>query len=223
MENEKNTKIKKAKLFNIKHFPMDLARILCSAVPAFFNIKKLYVSDKAKKKLRGGMIVVANHTCIMDPLLLCACFWYRRLFYLTAEAVIENKKIVGFLLKRLGCIKIDRNIHDIESVREAVKIVKEGHLLALFPQGGIKTEDDINNIKAGVILMAMQSKVPVLPCYIHNKQDKNDRNCIVIGEPIELFDGKAVPSLKDINNYAQIVMEKMSECKEFYEKSRRDA
>ena len=220
MRNKKTGKTK-AKLFNLKLFPMDLARILCSAVPPFFRIKKIYTSDKAKKKLRGGMIIAANHTCIKDPLLLCCCFWYRRLFHLTAEAVMENKKLVGFLLKGLGCIKINRNIYDIESVRKAVEVVKKGHVLTLFPQGGIQTEDDINAIKSGVILMAMQAKVPVVPCYIHNKAEKGDRNCIVIGEPLELFGGDGIKGIQDINKYAHDVLEKMAECKTIYEETRR--
>lgn len=220
---DKNQKKKRARLFNLKLFPMDFARILCSFAPLFFGIKKIYTSDKAKKKLRGGMILSANHTCIKDPLLLCACFWYRRMFYLTAEAVMDRKKIRGLLLKGLGCIKINRDIYDIESIRVAADVVKKGHVLALFPQGGIQAKDDIESIKSGIILLAMQSRVPIVPCYIHNKAEKKDRNCIVIGEPIDLFEKSSFPALKDINNYAQIVMEKMAECKTIYEELRRES
>lgn len=219
MNNKKQNK-KRASFFNIKLFPMDLARILLWFAPMFANIKKIYATDKAKKKLRGGMIIAANHTCIKDPLLLCACFWYRRMFYLTAEAVMERRKIRGLLLKGLGCIKINRDIYDIESMRKATDILKKGHVLALFPQGGIKEQDSIESIKSGIILLAMQSRVPIVPCYIHNKQGKKDRNCIVVGEPVDIFEKSDIPSLKDIDNYAQIIMEKMTECKSIYEQSR---
>lgn len=211
---------KKAKLFNIKHIPMDLARVLCFAAPMFFNTKKIYVSPAAKKKIRGGMFIASNHTCTRDPLIVSCCFWYRRMFHLTAEAVMENK-FIGLLLKGVGCIKINRNICDIESIKKAVNVVNKGHVMAIFPQGGIKDEDEINSIKSGVILMAMQAKVPILPCYIHNKSGKGDRNCIVIGEPLEFFSECALPSMQNINEYAQCVLEKMTECKKIYEESRR--
>ena len=220
MENKKSKK-KRAHLFNPKLFPMDLARILCAPAPAFFNIKKIYTSEKAKKKLKGGMIIVANHTCIKDPLMISCCFWYRRMFHLTAEAVMA-KKIKALALKGVGCIKINRNICDIESVRKAVDIVKKGHVLTIFPQGGIKADEDINSIKSGVVLMAMQAKSPIVPCYIHNKKDKNDHNCIVIGEPIELFSKSGIAGLHDINKCASDVIEKMAECKAVFEQTRSD-
>ncbi|MBR2476681.1 MAG: 1-acyl-sn-glycerol-3-phosphate acyltransferase [Clostridia bacterium] len=215
----KEQKRKKAKLFNLKMFPLDIAKILCTPTLLFFRIKKIYTSDTAKKKLRGGMLIAANHTCIMDPLILCACFWYRRIFYLTAEAVMDRKKLRGFLLKKLGCVRINRDICDIESIRSATDVVKNGHVLALFPQGGIK-EDNIESIKSGIILLAMQSRVPIVPCYIHNKSGFGDRNCVVIGDPIDIFENGTFPAMKEINNLAQTVMEKMTECKAIYEESK---
>ena len=124
------------------------------------------------------------------------------------------------MLKGLGCIKINREIYDIESMRTATDVLQKGHVLALFPQGGIKAQDSIESIKSGIILLAMKSHAPVVPCYIHNKAGKKDRNCIVIGEPVDIFEKTDIPSLKDIDNYAQIIMEKMTECKSIYERSR---
>ena len=132
-----------------------------------------------------------------------------------------KNKLISVLLKGVGCIKINRNICDIESIKKAVGVLKNGHALALFPQGGIKTEDDVNTIKSGVVLMALQSKSPVIPCYIHNKEGKGDRNCIVIGEPIELNTKTGFPGMNEINQFAQIILEKMLECKTIYEESRR--
>ena len=216
MKNKSPDKVK-ARLFNIKHLPMDIARILCFSMPLFFRIKKIYVNENAKKKLKYAGIISANHTCFLDPLLVGCCFWYRRMFFLAAE-VVMNKKFMGKLLKGVGCIKIDRNICDIESIRKSVNVLKNGHLLSLFPTGGINREDDMSAIKSGIILMAMQAKAPIVPVYIHKKVNKKDRNCIVIGEPITTFEGKTMPSMADINNCADLVFEKMMECKELYEK-----
>ena len=216
MKNKSSHKVK-AKLFNIKLFHMDMARILCFSMPLFFCIKKIYVNENAKKKIKNAAIISANHTCFMDPLLVGCCFWYRRMFFLAAE-VVMNKKFMGKLLKGVGCIKIDRNICDIESIRKSVNVLKNGHLLSLFPTGGINREDDMSAIKSGIILMAMQAKAPIVPVYIHKKVNKKDRNCIVIGEPITTFDGETMPSMADINNCADLVFEKMMECKELYKK-----
>ena len=215
MDNQAN-KIK-PRLLNLKLFPMDLARFLCFSMPCFFRIKKIYVNDKAKKRIRYSAIISANHTSFNDPLLLGSCFWYRRMFFLTAEVVMKNK-LVSILLKGVGCIKIDRNICDIESIRKAVSVLKKGHVLSLFPTGGISREDDMSAIKSGIILMAMQAKVPIIPMYIHPKSGKGDRNCVVIGEPIDTFTAGKGATLTDISNCADTVFEKMLECKTIYEK-----
>lgn len=207
----------KPKLFNLKLFPMDLARFVCFTMPLFFRIKKIYVTDKAREKLKHSAIISANHTCFKDPLLLGCCFWYRRMFFLAAEVVMQNK-IVAFLLKGVGCIKINRNICDIESIRNSVAVLKKGHILSLFPTGGITRDDDLSAIKSGIILMSMQAKSPIIPVYVHRKAKKGDRNCVVIGEPIDIFSTEAIPSLADINTCADTVLEKMQECKAIYEK-----
>ncbi len=216
MKDKQVNKIKPG-LFNLKLFPMDMARFLCFSMPWFFHIKKIYVNDKAKEKIKYSAIIAANHTSFKDPLLVGSCFWYRRMFFLAAEVVMKNK-FIGTLLKGVGCIKIDRNICDIDSIRQSVSVLKNGHILSLFPTGGINREDDMSAIKSGIILMAMQSKSPIIPLYIHSKSGRGDRNCVVIGEPIDTFTTENVPSLADINNCADMVFEKMLECKAIYEK-----
>ena len=216
MESNNNKKIKKPRLFDIRHFPMDFARMLCMWLPLAFRIKKIFVSEKAKQKIKGGAIIAANHTCFKDPLLLGSLFWYRRMFFLAAEVVMENK-IVGSLLKGVGCIKIDRNICDIESMRKTVSILKEGHVLALFPQGGINRDDEMKSIKSGIVLMAMQAKVPIIPVYVSRKTKTHKRNCMVIGEPIDAFGTGEIKGIKNINEYADLVFEKMTECRKIFE------
>ena len=213
-----NRKIKRARLINIKRLPMDFARFICLPLPPVLRIKKIYVNENAKAKLKGGAIVAANHTCFFDPFILGCSFWYRRMFFMAAEVVMKNK-FVAALLKGVGCIKIDRNICDIESVRKSVSVLKKGHILALFPQGGIDRRDEMAAIKSGITLMAMQANVPIVPVFVHKKSKKGERNTIVIGEPLTFGFGENGSGLKSINDYADLVLEKMLECKKIYEDS----
>ena len=88
---DKNKSVQnKAKLFDIHHFPMDLGRIVSSSMPLWFRLRKIYVSDTAKEKIRNGALIAANHTNFYDPLMLGCCFWYRRMFFLTAEVVMQK-------------------------------------------------------------------------------------------------------------------------------------
>lgn len=213
MENNSLT-TKKAKLFNPKKFFMDMARIVCSPLLLWFNLKRVFINTDAKKKLRGGAIIASNHLGFADPFVLGCTFWYRRMYFLAAEVVMKSKPI-AFLLKGVGCIKIDRNICDMDAIRKSANVLKEGHLLTVFPQGGIDRDDDVTAIKSGIVLLAMQSKAPVVPVFIHRKTKFFDRNIVVIGEPIA---PPAVPGINAIQEYADNILKKMTECKEHYAK-----
>lgn len=211
----------KAKLFDIRHFPMDMGRIVCSSMPLWFRLRKIYVSDKAKEKIRNGALIAANHTNFYDPLTLGCCFWYRRMFFLTAEVVMQKKSVSG-LLKGMGCIEIDRSICDMDAIRKAVSVLKEGHMLSVFPQGGIDREENVSAIKSGIVLMAMQANVPIVPVYIYRKTKRKERNCIVIGEPIAPLKGGMMSNMADIGSYTELVLEKMGECQTLFEEIRRN-
>ena len=205
----------KAKLFNLKRFFMDMARIVCSPLLLWYNLKRVYINDNAKKKLHGGAIIAANHLGFSDPFILGCTFWYRRMFFLAAEVVMKPG-IIGWLLKGVGCIKIDRNICDMDAIRKSTDRLKEGHLLTVFPQGGIDRNEDVTAIKSGIVLLAMQSKTPIVPVFIHKKTSFFDRNTVVIGEPIA---PPSVPGIAAIQEYADKILDKMTECREHFEKT----
>ncbi len=211
---ENKTQTPKAKLFNPKRFFMDLSRIVCSPLLLWFNLKRVYITDAAKKKLRGGAIIASNHLGFSDPFILGCTFWYRRMFFLAAEVVMKPG-LISWLLKGVGCIKIDRNICDMDAIRKSADRLKDGHLLTVFPQGGIDRNDDVTAIKSGIVLLAMQSKTPVVPVFIHKKTRFFDRNTVIIGEPIA---PPTLPGITAIQKYADKILDKMTECKNYYEK-----
>ena len=208
----------KAKLFDIKHFPMDLGRFVCFWMPWFFRIKKIYASENAKRKIKGGAVLVSNHTSFTDPLMIGCTVWYRRMFFLAAEVVMNNK-VLNFFLRGIGCIKIDRNVCDMNAVRKSISVLKEGHILSVFPQGRISREDEMQTIKSGVVLMAMQAKVPIVPMYTHKKDKNFKRNTIIIGEAITDHipqDGKMLP-MTEMQAIAEKILHEMTICKNKFE------
>lgn len=196
---------------------MDLGRIVCFWMPLVFRIKKVYVSEKAKERINGGAVLVSNHTGFTDPLVLGCTVWYRRMFFLVAEVVMQ-KKLIAPLLRGMGCIEINRNICDMNAIRKSISILSEGHLMTVFPQGGIVRDDSMESIKSGVVLMALRAKVQIVPVYIHKKDSYYKRNCVVIGEPITDHFPKegGFPSMADMDKYTETVLHKMTECKDYF-------
>lgn len=204
----------KSKLFDIKLFPMDLGRIVCTCLPLVFRLKKTTPEgQRYKEKLKGGAIIAANHTGFSDPLVVAVTFWYRRVFFLIAEVVMKGK-IRSLLLKGMGGIKVERAITDIEAIKKSVNTLKQGRVLAVFPQGGIMRDSEVETIKSGAVLMALQAGVPIVPMHIFKRERWYKRKRIVIGEtiyPSKLISGK-IPSTADIKRITDILMDEMHKC-----------
>lgn len=205
---------KKAKLFDISLFPMDMARIVCALLPLVLRLHKITPEDETyKEKLKGGAILVANHTSFIDPFLVATTFWYRRVFFLVAEIVMKGK-LKSWLLRGVGSIKIDRSVADIEAIRRSVAVLKEGRVLVVFPQGGIMQDEQVETIKSGAVLMALQANVPIIPMHISTRPHWYNRRKVIIGNTIEptKIITKKFPSTADITAVSDMVMAEMNRC-----------
>ncbi len=204
----------KAKLFDCKRLPMDLARLVCAPLPLIFRIKRV-TPDGApyRKKLTGGAIIAANHTSFTDPFIVGTTFWYRRVFFLVAEIVMKTG-LQAALLRGVGGIKVDRNRVDIEAIKQSVSILKEGRVLIIFPQGGIVKQNEVDTIKSGAALMALQAGVPIVPMHICPRPHWYSRQRVVIGEAIDpaAICSKKMPSTADIQHITDALMVEMTRC-----------
>ncbi len=210
---------KKGKLFEWRLLPMDMGRLVLAGLPLLYRFRRYDVDgQRFRRKIEGGHIIVANHSSFKDPLLVGSCFWYRRMFFLAAEAVMRNR-LVAWLLRGAGCIKIDRNISDIEAIRKSVSVLKAKRCLAMFPQGGISQEEEFSQIKSGAVLIALQAGVPILPMYCTRKNIPWYRpTTVVIGEPLDCLSycKKKMPALHEIEETSAELLKRLEDCRNTY-------
>jgi len=202
-------------LFSFKSIPMDLARLVCSILLPILRIKKITPDGKKySNTIRGGAIIAANHISFLDPFIVGVSIWYRRLYFLVAEIVMQGK-LRTLLLKGVGAIKIDRNGTDIEAINQSVNCLKKGYVLTVFPQGQIQRDDDIADIKSGAILMALKAEVPIIPMHILPRKKWYHMRTVVIGNVINPKDfcTKKMPSIADIKNISDALIEELIRCK----------
>ncbi len=208
----KNTK---RALSPMRQFWQDMARVVCAPLIPIFRLKT-YTPDgkKLQAQIKGGAIIVANHTSLADPFLVGTAFWYRRVFFLTAKEVMDNP-VKNFLLKGVGCIRIDRESTDLEAIKKAVGVLKAGRVLVVFPQGGI-AHGEVDEIKSGAILLAMQAGVPIVPIHIGKRKAWYKTRPVVVGDVIDpaVICTKKIPSVKDIENVTARLFEEMIRCQE---------
>ena len=188
------------KAFSFKKIPFDFGRLLTFSMNLHFRVK---VMNKKNKKIKGGYIIVSNHSMFKDPLVLINAFKNRRLRILAAEIVFDGHKLRSFLMRNMGIIRIDRKKYDIDAVTKCIDVLKGHGVLVVFPEGQIDRENGIMQFKGGAAFMAQQANVPILPVFIEPKRH-HLRYRVHIGEKIDT-------SSICTNKYSTTELDKLSE------------
>lgn len=203
-----------------RFFVYDFIKVT-GALSAFLWLrpKRLFVSKKAKKHIRGGAVAVANHTNIRDPIALYFAFWYRRVHILAMREIFSNKLSNWFFSKAL-CIPVDRDNFNIQTFRSSVQVLEDGGVLGIFPEGHINSDKStLQSFKSGAALMAFKAHAPIVPIYIAPFTKWYHRTVIVIGEPIDTKELCAgTPGIRDLEKLSEKLRVKELELMEIYNK-----
>ena len=121
----------------------------------------------------GPAILIANHTCGIDHLVLQAgC---RRVLGFMIAREYYDWPLIHWFCKRVGCIPVNRDGRDIYATRAALRALKEGRVLPIFPEGQITPSSGrvLGPMRPGAAFLAIRSGVPVIPAYIRGTPETN--------------------------------------------------
>ena len=66
-------------------------RVTGAPLLLWFRVKRIYSSPEAKKKIKGGALLISNHISLADPMYLLLAIWYRRHHFVAMQKMFENK------------------------------------------------------------------------------------------------------------------------------------
>lgn len=165
---------------------------------------------------KGACIISSNHTSNMDAVMLAVKTWEKK-YYLAKKELFKNK-LFGFILKKCGAVKIDRQANDVTAIKNCLTILKNNKKLVIFPEGTrVHNENmELGEVKHGVAMFAIKAKVPIVPMFITKTPKIFRRNRIYIGEPftLEEFYGKKLTE-EELKSAGEIVTAKMQEIREY--------
>ena len=165
---------------------------------------------------KGACIISSNHTSNMDAVMLAVKTWEKK-DYLAKKELFKNK-LFGFILKKCGAVKIDRQANDVTAIKNCLTILKNNKKLVIFPEGTrVHNENmELGEVKHGVAMFAIKAKVPIVPMFITKTPKIFRRNRIYIGEPftLEEFYGKKLTE-EELKSAGEIVTAKMQEIREY--------
>lgn len=113
-------------------------------------------------------VVVANHRSFADPPLV-GMFLDRPLCYF-ARANLWNHPFIGWVLRRLGGIPVDRSAPRLKTVSDAVAVLREAHDLLVFPEGTRTRDGRLGTLREGPALFARRAGAAILPVYLHRSE-----------------------------------------------------
>jgi len=113
---------------------------------------------------RGGFILASNHVSYLDPIAVgVAC--QRKLNYMAKEELFCNP-LFSRLLSRIGVFPVKRDSADLSALKEAMRRVRIGGALVLFPEGSRRFDGASHEPYSGIGFLAAKLNVPVIPAFV---------------------------------------------------------
>lgn len=165
----------------------------------------------------GPAVICANHSNLMDPVILAVTFGHRHKLFFMAKAELFKIPVLGAMLKAVGAFPVHRGEADIGAIRTAMKHLKNGHKVMLFPEGTRVPEDQAVEAKTGAIRIAAKTGAPILPVYLTRGPKAFHRSDLVVGRPFS----QDIPPDKNYEPLARELMENIYVLEPDYEKTPR--
>lgn len=126
---------------------------------------KVYGAEMVPEK--GGVIIAANHVSFLDPPLLGVVLKRRTTFI--AKQYLFNTPIIGPVVKHYS-MPVDAGRTRPSTIKEAVRRLRSGELIVIFPEGGINLDGSFIDAKRGIGLIASMSGATIVPAFIDGTQ-----------------------------------------------------
>lgn len=132
----------------------------------------------------GGYIICCNHINYLDAAAI-VLFNKRKVNFVAKEDLFTHG-ILMWLGHLFDAIPIKRDMQDIDAMKRCLKVLKNGELLGIFPEGTRKGMEKNMKAKNGAAFMAIKSKVKVIPVGIHGTFKPFSKVYVNYGEPIDI-------------------------------------
>ncbi len=172
--------------------------LLRSPILNFFRIE---LENASAIPRRGPAILLANHVTLFDPIWLYAIA-NRPMYFVTSEDLFR-KRLLGVLIRWLGCFPKRKAAKDMSAVRNIIRLLRSGSMIGLFPEG-VRSWDGLNRpVEPAIAGLILKMKVPVIACrfegaYFTLPRWANKLRKIPVRAVIKrIYDGETIPDSID--------------------------
>jgi 1-acyl-sn-glycerol-3-phosphate acyltransferase len=141
----------------------------------------------------GGFVLACNHVSSFDPWVIGMPLWPKRFLRFMAKSELYWWPLT-LVLRRVGAFPVRRGQRDVAAIETAVQLVRDGNVVAMFPEGTRRTKGLVKRFEArprsGAARIALAGDVPLVPVAVHGTDTlrRFGRLSVAYGTPVELDD-----------------------------------
>ena len=193
------------------HFFCTLFTIICRLI---FSTR---ITGRDRVPRTGPLLLVSNHISLADPPLLGVATPRQVEFMAMVE--LFRHPFLAWLIRAVGSFPVDRSRVDHTAAREAIRRLRAGRCISIFPEGGIRLNDQSvlggnPQFKPGVETIALLGGAAVMPVIVRGSRKPYDwRNwfrhetmSVTFGQPFCLWKPPHTPTK---HGYLQVVRDEV--------------
>ena len=138
----------------------------------FFNYRVIGADNMIEE---GPCIIAANHCSYLDPPLVgIAC--KRAIHYLARKSLLDVP-VLGPILPELNVIPVDQKNADRSALMGAIRVVKNGGAVLIFPEGTRSPDGKLQPAQPGIGMIAAKTRAPIVPVWIRGSFEALPKHC----------------------------------------------
>lgn len=161
-----------------------ISPLMNAALKIWYNPKFI---NKENIPEDAPVVIACNHIHLFDQFLAIAST--NRVIHYMAKKEYFDGALRPFF-EAFGCIAVDRERRDISSAKSAIRVLKRGGAIGIFPEGTRnRTKKLLLRFKPGAVAIAKKADAYIVPCGLTGDYRFQSKNlCIRYGKPFKVSD-----------------------------------
>ncbi len=174
---------------------------------ALTPLYRVTISGKEHIPETGGVLLCSNHISELDPPVVGMSF--PRDVHFIAKEELFNLPVLNKILPHTNAIPIKRGMSDRNALRKGLGVLKNGHVLGLFPEGTRSRTGELGEGLAGAGFFALRSDAQVIPCAVIGTYKPFSKTKVIFGPPIDMEEFRSKKASPE--EVTKVIMAKIKE------------
>ena len=156
-----------------------------------YGLYRMKVRGRENMPEGGPFIILSNHRSMIDPFVLGTLYEGGEVHFMAKEELFHNA-FVRWYITRMHGFPVKRGQADLSAMRTAMQVLRDGNALGIFPEGTRHKDGVMGEVQSGVSVLALRSKVPLIPVYLAGKYRIGGKMRAIVGKPVDADDLRAL-------------------------------